>query len=232
MPPTTLGKILLSKAMFMSIATYPLLSLEPPSWFKTNLESDIQQFTWARDIDIDLEEDGSAHATQWINSSIAQLPKNEGGMAAPTVTNHNKAMLMAWVGKYLDHKDTPWKAVLDLWLHKAMGNFPGTHRGALLTGTPAKVLNTYIHSPVWRTIIQQWYTINKKHKLVAPPIKKIKTFEEVMAQPIWNNPHIPITTAASSTKLGKWGLIAGMQYHTLRDLWDNTNLQWATGNTM
>ena len=23
-----------------------------------------------------------------------------------------------------------------------------------------------------------------------------------------------------------------MQYHTLRDLWDNTNLQWATGDTM
>ena len=53
-----------------------------------------------------------------------------------------------------------------------------------------------------------------------------------MAQPIWHNPHIPVTVAASSTKLGQWGLIAGMQYHTLRDLWDNTNLQWATGDTM
>jgi hypothetical protein len=53
-----------------------------------------------------------------------------------------------------------------------------------------------------------------------------------MAQPIWHNPHIPLTIAAASTKLGKWGLIAGMQYHTLRDLWDNDTLQWATGETM
>ena len=122
--------------------------------------------------EIDLEEEGSAHAKQWINSEIAQLPKAEGGMAAPSVKMHGQAMLMAWVGKYLDHKDTPWKAVLDLWLHNAMGNFPSTHRGALLTGTPAKVLNTYVHSPVWRTIIQQWHAINKRHTLTPPPVKK------------------------------------------------------------
>ena len=106
-------------------------------------------------------------------------------MAAPTVTSHSRAMLMGWVGKYLDHKDTPWKAILDLWLHNAMGNFPGTHRGAILTGTPAKVLNTYVHSPVWRTIIHQWHTIDKRHVLTPPPIKNIKTFEEVVEQRVW-----------------------------------------------
>ena len=53
-----------------------------------------------------------------------------------------------------------------------------------------------------------------------------------MAQPIWHNACIPINVAASNNRLGKWGLIAGMQYHTLRDLWDNNNKQWATGDTM
>ena len=65
-------------------------------------------------------------------------------------------LLLKWVFKYMDCKNSPWKAILDLWLQKGVSPYEMRGRGVMLTKYHPKTLCRYVHSPTWRLSIKGW----------------------------------------------------------------------------
>ena len=66
----------------------------------------------------------------------------------------------------------------------------------------AKQMTAFIPKKcVWKNIIESWCNLKKKHQINRT--RAIKTYEEVMAQPVWINPEINITAFGASNSWKK-----------------------------
>ena len=75
------GKILLSKAMLVSVATYNFSTHLPPEWLLHAMKTDLTNFIWDSEPEADIDQIGSyATRKQWLPESWANLPVKAGGL--------------------------------------------------------------------------------------------------------------------------------------------------------
>ena len=121
-------------------------------------------------------------------------------------------------------------------ISKATGLFYMNPRAVLFSNLNAKQMAAFIPKKcIWKNIIQSWCKLRRNHQIVRT--RPVKTYEEVMAQPMWFNPEIIITAFKASNTwksvekhkpIKRWEPLAIMQFHTLRDLWNDQINDWQT----
>ena len=118
-----------------------------------------------------------------------------------------------------------------------MGHFAVHPKAVLLLDLNAEQMSTYMHSPMWNRIIAKWCEVKKSHTIASRAYDHT-SWEEVMAEPLWFNPMIPLPglyindKTLDGTSRSRWDPIALMQFHTLRDLWDDNLKSWANIESM
>ena len=112
-------------------------------------------------------------------------------------------------------------------------------RAVLFSTATAEQINEYVPSPFWKRVIELWKAVTKANKLVT---EQPGTSEELMAIPSWFCPlhrlrglewkTVEMQRAVQDSARDKWDPIALMQYHTLRDWWDEAEQQWVSAEGM
>ena len=163
------GKILISKAMLISMATYNFSTHLPPEWLLKAIISDLDQFIWKNIPDIDKDETGSESAGRtrhWLPSAWASLPMKAGGLGTVDLRCFADGLMLAWIPRFLDPRTPKWKHIPGLWLESAMGHFYAQPKAVLLLELTAKQMSSYTHSPFWDRMLSQWHVITKRHCLI------------------------------------------------------------------
>jgi hypothetical protein len=112
-----------------------------------------------------------------------------------------------------------------------MGHFAVPAKAVLFLDLNAEQMSSFTPSLMWNNIINKWCKIKSDHNLMRA--YDLTTWEEVMAEPIWFNPLIKLPglrlgpETLDGTSRTRWDPIAQMQFHTLRDLWDDNLNGWA-----
>ena len=225
------GKILLSKAMLVSVATYNFSTHLPPEWLLHAMKTDLTNFIWDSEPEAHIDQVGSsATRKQWLPESWASLPVQAGGLATLDLRCFSDALLLSWIPRYLDPRMPTWKLLPDLWLSQATGPFRIGPKAVLFSSPTAGKVAIATPSLMWTRVVEKWMLIREKHELTRA--YKLSTWEQVMAEPLWFNPEIKlqglkITQAIlDGTTINRWELIARLGIHTLRDLWDSTDRAW------
>ena len=152
------GRLLVCKAMLVSMATYNLRNLLMPKWFEKALKRDLAAFVWQRQPQIDIEEEGtSSKFRRWLSSSLASLPANLGGIAELDLTLFSQAMLVGWVKRFIHPRMAPWKLVVEHWLSPLLSLYTnGDLRWLMVSTVPIKHIISATPCPLWRHIFGLW----------------------------------------------------------------------------
>ena len=94
--------------MLISMTTYNLRSATLPGWFEKAVKQDLAAFVWLREPQIDLQEEGtSVKLRRWLSSTVASLPRAQGGIAEMDIALFSQAMLVGWVKRFLHPRSAP-----------------------------------------------------------------------------------------------------------------------------
>ena len=184
------GRLLVCKAMLVSMATYNLKNLLMPAWFEKALKRDMAAFVWQREPQIDLEEEGtSSKFRRWLSSSLASLPNNLGGIAELDLTLFSQAMLVGWAKRFIHARKAPWKLVVEHWLSSLISPYTNIDVRWLLVSTiNIKHIVGAVPCPLWKHILGLW----GKVRVMLKPTKYMSTFGQLMSQPVWFNKRLPL----------------------------------------
>ena len=201
-------------------------SMDPPPWFHKDLKSDIDALIWDRQIEFDPDQDGSKKRSRpWIRKEAVNHPKRlnvegEGlGLGLIDWESHCSAIKIAWLLKYRDATDAPWKKVLDAWFANSV-----LDRGAIFSTLPVKELTAHL-DPVAASIGLTSHLSNfwkkglsdLKNKIKIIPNLKTSTREGLEGYPVWHNPLFNMPRELSQFKR-LWEHLCA---NTLDDLFDD-----------
>jgi hypothetical protein len=227
------GRLLICKAMLVSMATYNLRNLLIPPWFEKALKRDMAAFVWQREPQTDLDEEGTSSRFQrWLSSSIAALPANMGGLAELDPTLFSQGVLVGWTKRFIHPRKAPWKLLVEHWLSPLITIYTNMDVRWLLVST---VLTKHIVDTVpcglWKQMFKLWGKIREQLK----PCRQMRSFELIMSQPVWFNKRLKLsklTFSTDHTTKAKWAPLASLDVSTLRDLWGHENQRWYTPSQM
>ena len=167
----------------------------PPKHLTEAIISDVQAFTWAKDPDLDPDEQGTeAKFRRWMKASAQYGNRvKKIGLGVFPWANHVRAIRARWITRYLDTTEGDYKYILDLWFARY---YEG--RGAVATTMPVKDLTkslTYRPSSLpkfWVAALQDFrsLTIDKAR------IHECLSQEEAKAIPVWWSPLFKVKSRA------------------------------------
>jgi hypothetical protein len=192
---TNLARTRVATIMYLSIFRYWTQCMLPPKHITEAINSDVQAFTWAKDPDLNPDEQGTeAKFRRWMKgvSQYGNRVKKLGLGVFPW-TNHARAIRARWITRYLDPTAGDYKFILDAWFARYHEG-----RGAVATTMPTKDLTkslTYRPSALpkfWTTALLDYraLTIDKTRT------QECLSQEEAKAMPVWWNPLFKVKSRA------------------------------------
>ena len=192
---TNLARTRVATIMYLSIFRYWTQCMLPPKHLTEAIISDVQAFTWAKDPDLDPDEQGTeAKFRRWMKASAQYGNRvKKIGLGVFPWANHVRAIRARWITRYLDTTEGDYKYILDLWFARY---YEG--RGAVATTMPVKDLTkslTYRPSSLpkfWVAALQDFrsLTIDKAR------IHECLSQEEAKAIPVWWSPLFKVKSRA------------------------------------
>ena len=192
---TNLARGRVANTMYLSLFRYWLNCMLPPTHIHEAIKTDLQAFTWAKDLDMDPDEVGCATKfRRWMKEGAQYGSRTvQPGLGILPWDEHCKAIRTRWIFRYLDASRGDYKQVLDCWFARLREG-----RSAVFSTIPTHELTkstTYRDAalpPFWRQAL-----IDFRDAPIAQAFpNKFTSSDEASAIPIWHNHLFTITNRA------------------------------------
>ena len=224
------GRVLVLKTMALSLIWFHASCMHIPNTNKTlkRITHCTSSYVWKSSRD-DCG-DPARRVAGFANINTACLPWRLGGVSMCNTIAQIGAIRAKWIRMLHDPSTSLWKDLAWHAIHLA-GSKWGLGK-LILCRPPSNALYKHIkHSigssfPFWADVIIDWL------KLKPIPIDKIDyklfTYERIISQPLWFNPHI--TLGSKMLAWGDWcpGGNNRQSYHVIGDIWDHDALEFVT----
>ena len=224
------GRVMIIKTMALSLIWFHVACMAVPHINKTfnRIIHTTSSYVWKSSRD-DCS-DSRKRVAGFANKNISCLPWRLGGIGMCDPLAQIGAIRAKWIRMLCDPSTSLWKDLAWHAIHLA-GRRWGLGK-LILSRPPSPALFRHIKQsigssfPFWADVLIDWL------KLKPQPIDDIDinsySYEMIIAQPLWFNPHITI-----NSKMLAWGDWCPegnnrQSYHTIGDIWDRDTIEFVT----
>jgi hypothetical protein len=192
---TSLARSRVAVTMYLSRFRYWYQCMLPPQYIQDAIDSDLQAFTWAKNLEMDPNEIGcSAKFRRWMQSGaqyssriltlgLGLLPWNE----------HCTALRARWIFRYLDATCGDYKHLLDQWFAREPEG-----RSLVFSTYPANLLTKSLsyHPSALPTFWKQALADFRSLPITRTHPNQLNSADEAAAIPLWWSPLFNISRRA------------------------------------